>query len=57
MEAQDEQKEAVKEKEDGARGKDVQQHEFNDLKGEDKDRKSTRLNSSHTDISRMPSSA
>ncbi|HDH53533.1 MAG TPA: flagellar motor switch protein FliN [Nitrospirae bacterium] len=36
MEAQDEQKEAVKEKEDGARGKDVQQHEFNDLKGEDK---------------------
>ena len=24
---------------------------------EDKDRKSTRLNSSHTDISRMPSSA
>ena len=36
MEAQDEQKEAVKEKEDGVRGKDVQQHEFNDLKGEDK---------------------
>ena len=27
------------------------------LKGNDKDRKSTRLNSSHTDISRMPSSA
>ena len=25
--------------------------------GEDEDRKSTRLNSSHTDISRMPSSA
>ena len=30
---------------------------FSVLKGETRDRKSTRLNSSHTDISRMPSSA
>ena len=31
--------------------------ESTDEKLEEKDRKSTRLNSSHTDISRMPSSA
>ena len=30
---------------------------FKTKKNRDKDRKSTRLNSSHTDISRMPSSA
>ena len=32
-------------------------HEAVGTGGSDKDRKSTRLNSSHTDISRMPSSA
>ncbi|GBD95529.1 MAG TPA: flagellar motor switch protein FliN [Nitrospirae bacterium] len=36
MEAQDEQKGAVKEKEDGAQGNDIQQHEFNDLNDGDK---------------------
>ena len=30
---------------------------IDELKNSEKDRKSTRLNSSHTDISRMPSSA
>ena len=35
----------------------VGQQAVNTLAGPNKDRKSTRLNSSHTDISRMPSSA
>ena len=32
-------------------------YQWVDMAGEMQDRKSTRLNSSHTDISRMPSSA
>ena len=37
MEAQDEQKGAVKEKENGAQGNEIQQHEFNDLNDGDKE--------------------
>ena len=44
---------------DGAMGTMIQQHKLNeeDYRGGAKDRKSTRLNSSHSQQSRMPSSA